>query len=215
MFRIGVTGGIGSGKSTICNLFASYGIATIDADQIAHSLTAANGAAISAIAEQFGSEVIDAKGALDRTKMRELVFIDPQARHRLEGILHPLIRKFSDEAANQASGPYVLFGIPLLVEGLRNTPLKSDDHNRPTSNRFDRILVVDCLPSEQLVRVQKRSKLSESAVLAIMQAQATRAERLKWANDVVLNFDGQTDCEAQVSRLHHLYLAMANGPLSI
>jgi dephospho-CoA kinase len=215
MFRIGVTGGIGSGKSTICNLFASYGITTIDADQIAHSLTTANGAAIPAIAEQFGSGVIDAQGALDRSKMRELVFVDPLARHRLESILHPLIRRFSDEAAKLASGPYVLFGIPLLVEGLRKTHLKTNDNNRPANNRFDRILVVDCLPSEQLVRVQKRSKLSESAVLAIMQAQATRAERLKWADDVVLNFDGQADCEAQVARLHYLYLAMAKDPLSV
>lgn len=215
MFRIGLTGGIGSGKSTICNLFASHGISTIDADQIAHSLTAANGAAIPAIAEQFGNQVIDARGALDRTQMRELVFVDPEARRRLEGILHPLIRQFSDEAATLASGPYVLFGIPLLVEGLREKHLKTNDSNRSVTNRFDRILVIDCLPNEQLVRVQRRSNLSESAVLAIMQAQATRAERLKWANDVVLNFDGQTDCEAQVSRLHHLYLAMAKDALFV
>jgi dephospho-CoA kinase len=211
MFRIGVTGGIGSGKSTICNLFAQYGITTVDADQVAHSLTAENGAAIPAIAEKFGAGVLNAQGALDRTKMRELVFVDPQARKSLEAILHPLIRQFSDEAASAATGSYVLFGIPLLVEGLKNSNNEPQAPNAKSTSRFDRIMVVDCLPNEQLVRVQKRSQLSESAVLAIMQAQVTRAERLKWANDVVLNFDGQTDCDAQVARLHQLYLNLAKN----
>jgi dephospho-CoA kinase len=175
MFRIGVTGGIGSGKSTICNLFARYGITTVDADQIAHSLTASGGAAISAIADQFGADVINAQGALDRNKMRELVFVDPLARKNLEAILHPLIRQFSDSAANAAPGPYVLFGIPLLVEGLRNSKHQPTANNTEPRNRFDRILVVDCLPSEQLVRVQKRSQLSEAAVLAIIR----RTSRLR------------------------------------
>lgn len=205
MFRIGVTGGIGSGKTTICNLFGSLGVTTVDADQIAHSLTAANGAAIASITDRFGSSVIDANGALDRAKMRELIFADPSARLQLEAILHPMIRQFSDQAALRADGPYVLFGIPLLVEGLRNTT------DRSTTHRFDRILVVDCLPEEQLLRVQKRSQLSEPAVLSIMQAQASRAERLKWADDVVLNFDNQRDCSEQVSRLHQMYLTMAKN----
>jgi dephospho-CoA kinase len=205
MFRIGVTGGIGSGKTTICNLFGSLGITTIDADQIAHSLTTANGAAIASITDRFGPTVIDSNGALDRAKMRELVFAAPSARQQLEAILHPMIRQFSDLAAQRADCPYVLFGIPLLVEGLRNAK------DRSATNRFDRILVVDCLPQEQLQRVQKRSQLSEAAVLSIMQAQASRAERLKWADDVILNFDNQADCSEQVSRLHHMYLTMAKN----
>jgi dephospho-CoA kinase len=205
MFRIGVTGGIGSGKTTICNLFGSFGITTIDADQIAHSLTAANGAAIASITDRFGPQVLDTNGGLDRAKMRELVFADPSARQQLEAILHPMIRQFSDLAAQRANCPYVLFGIPLLVEGLRNAK------DRGTTHRFDRILVIDCLPEEQLQRVQKRSQLSESAVLSIMQAQASRAERLKWADDVILNFDNQADCSEQVSRLHRMYLTMAKN----
>jgi dephospho-CoA kinase len=211
MFRIGVTGGIGSGKTTICNLFGQLGITTIDADQIAHRLTASDGAAMPAIVKNFGTQVVNNEGALDRSKMRDLIFVDPKARQGLEAILHPLIRQFSEEAAALASGPYVLLGIPLLVEGLRSAHSPPPTSQREKAKRFDRILVVDCLPNEQLARVQKRSQLSESAVMAIMKAQATRAERLRWADDIVLNFDHQTDCETQVSRLHSLYLTMAKS----
>ncbi len=207
MFKIGVTGGIGSGKTTICNLFRQHGIATIDADQLGHQLTAAGGQAITAISESFGSQVINSSGALDRNKMREIVFIDPSARQRLEAILHPLIRQQSDEAVARSAGPYVLLGIPLLIEGLK----KQAQLGLSSINRVDRVLVIDCLPSEQLQRVQQRNKLSEAAVQAIMQAQVSRQERLRWADDVILNFDGQVDCKEQVQRLHDLYLRLAQS----
>jgi dephospho-CoA kinase len=150
MLKIAVTGGIGSGKSTICQRFAQFGVQTVDTDQIAHGLTAPNGIAIAPITAAFGTQVIQSDGSLNRTAMREIVFTNPQARAQLESILHPLIRLASDAAMQAATGPYVLLGIPLL-----HTRAKRPDPSLAPleAPRFDRVLVVDCTPQEQLERV--------------------------------------------------------------
>lgn len=172
-FSVGLTGGIGSGKSTVASLFAEHGVPIIDTDVIAHRLTAPGGLAIAAIRAQFGPQFIDSSGALNRALMRERVFTDPHAKNHLEAILHPMIRNECEREAAQAQGPYLMFVVPLLIEspGWRQ--------------RVSRILVVDTSESEQIIRVMTRSGLSEDKVRAIMAAQATREQRLAAADDVI------------------------------
>lgn len=196
-FVVGLTGGIGSGKSTVAELFASHGVAVVDTDQIAHALTGPAGAAIPAIVGEFGCGVVDTAGALDRAAMRRLVFADPAARRRLESILHPLIRAESDRQCAAACGPYVLLVVPLLIE--------SGSYRQ----RCRRILVIDCQESTQISRVMARSGLSESDARAILEAQASRAERLAAADDVIVN-DGVAEAlPAQVAALHECYCCAA------
>lgn len=202
-FTVGLTGGIGSGKSTVAQLFEARGIAVVDADAIAHQLTAPGGAAIAAISSQFGAEFIDSGGALDRAKMRAHVFSRPQERKRLEAILHPLIRAETSRQADAAKSAYRILMIPLLVEAQANDPT--------WRARFDRVLVVDCSEATQVSRVMTRSGLTEAAVRTIMAAQAERSVRRAAADDIVDN-DGGTDMlPAQVERLHRRYLALAGG----
>ena len=199
-FVVGVTGGIGSGKSTVTDLLAEHGAAVVDTDAIAHELTGANGAAVSAIAAAFGVEVLRADGGLDRAEMRRLVFSDALARARLETILHPMIRRESEarcDAAGAQDAPYVLLAVPLLVEtgGYRE--------------RVARVLVIDCSEDVQVSRVMARSGLSADQVRAIMATQVSRAERLAIADDVVVN-DGDLDSlRDQLDVLHERYLTMA------
>ena len=199
-FVVGVTGGIGSGKSTVTDLLAEHGAAVVDTDAIAHELTGANGAAVSAIAAAFGVEVLRADGGLDRAEMRRLVFSDALARARLETILHPMIRRESEarcDAAGAQDAPYVLLVVPLLVEtgGYRE--------------RVARVLVIDCSEDVQVSRVMARSGLSADQVRAIMATQVSRAERLAIADDVVVN-DGDLDSlRDQLDVLHERYLTMA------
>ena len=203
-FVVGLTGGIGSGKTTVADLFAARGAAIVDTDLIAHALTGAGGEAIPAIRDAFGAGagVLAADGRLDRAAMRALAFADPSARARLEAILHPLIREQSERECQAAStAPYVLLVVPLLIE----SPV--------FRARVDRILVVDCDEAVQRRRVMARSGLGEDEVQAIMDVQATRAERLAAADDVVNN-DVDHDAEApvlvqQVEVLHAQYLALA------
>lgn len=198
-FSVGLTGGIGSGKTTVANLFAARGASVIDTDEIAHQLTRPGGIAIPAIAAQFGSDFIASTGALDRTRMRDLVFADPLQKKRLEAILHPLIRAECERAAAAAHGPYLLFVVPLLVE------------SGNWRQRVSRILVIDCPEQQQIIRVMDRNGLSEAQVRAIMASQASREERLAAADDVVLN-DGKLETlEPQVERLHALYCACAQS----
>lgn len=198
---IGLTGGIGSGKSTIGVAFERRGIALIDADGIAHAMTAPGGAGIEPIRRAFGPDFIAADGSMDRARMRTHVFRQPDARATLEAILHPLIR---DETARQlaaATSPYVILMIPLLVEGARKDPRWRD--------RFDRILVVDCRETTQITRVKARNGFDDDAIGRIMAAQATREERLTHADDVIDN-DGELDgVEPQVEALHQTYLDIA------
>jgi dephospho-CoA kinase len=176
--RIGLTGGIGSGKSTVLQMLAQLGAAVIDADAISRATTAAGGAAIAAIAQRFGSKFITPEGALDRERMRERAYADPQARKQLEEIIHPMVGTESArqvEAALAAGVPCIVFDIPLLVESGR------------WRSKLDRVLVVDCSAETQVERVVARSKLAPEAVRAIMAAQATRAQRLAAADIVICN----------------------------
>jgi dephospho-CoA kinase len=176
--RIGLTGGIGSGKSTVLEMLAQMGAAVVDADAISRDTTAAGGAAIAAISQQFGSDFITPEGALDRGRMRERAYADPQARQQLEAIIHPLVGAQSArqvQAALDAAVPCIVFDIPLLVESGR------------WRAQVDRVLVVDCSEQTQVERVVARSGLAPEAVRAIMAAQAPRARRLAAADIVICN----------------------------
>jgi dephospho-CoA kinase len=176
--RIGLTGGIGSGKSTVLQMLADLGAAVIDADAISRASTAPGGAAIAQIAAHFGSDFIAPDGALDRVRMRERAYADPQARRELEAIIHPLVGAESArqvEAALAANVPCIVFDIPLLVESGR------------WRGQVDKVLVVDCAPETQVERVVARSALQPDAVRAIMAAQATREQRLAAADIVICN----------------------------
>lgn len=199
MLRVNITGGIGSGKSTVANFFAKLGIAVVDTDQIAHGLTSSNGAALPFIRSTFGEQFIDTHGAMNRPMMREHVFANPSARTALEQILHPLIRSETLAFVEATQSPYVMVQIPLLVESLlRSKPAQSDA----------RTLVVDCLETEQIARVCARNTFSVEQVKTIMSAQVNRTTRLSFATDIVANFNHQVDLEAQLSRLHAIFLRL-------
>ena len=192
MLKIGLTGGIGSGKTRVADLLQARGAAIIDSDAIAHALTAPGGAGIAPLRAAFGDEMIDVHGALDRARMRELVFRDRAAKTRLEAILHPMIRAHIDAAAAESTGLYQVFVVPLLVE------------SGQWAGRVDRVCVVDCDEETQIRRVQTRSGLTRDAVERIMLVQAMRDERLGAADDVIVN-DGATtadELEARVETLH-------------
>lgn len=195
-FVVGLTGGVGSGKSTVADLFVEQGAGLVDTDAIAHELTVAEGLAMPALIAEFGPAIRAADGALDRAAMRQLAFADPSVRRRLEGILHPLIRQISGERCRDAGSPYVILAVPLLVE--------SGNYRE----RCDRIVVVDCPESLQMERVMARNGLSAEQVGAIIAAQATRQQRLAVADDVVLNDGERTKIRQQVKVLHANYLAL-------
>ena len=199
---IGLTGGIGSGKSTVADLLVARGAALVDTDRIAHALTAPGGDAIAPIRTAFGEGVIAADGRLDRAAMRAIAFSDPAARRRLEGILHPMIRARTQagiEAAVAAGAPYVLVAVPLLVE--------SGDWR----GSYDRVLVVDCPEPVQVDRVMSRSALPREQVEAILAAQATRVQRLAAADDVVDNGGAPAALTAQIDRLHAAYVGLSRS----
>lgn len=177
--RIGLTGGIGSGKSTVAALWVQRGAALVDTDAIARSLTQPGGAAIAPLAQAFGPAIIDATGAMDRQRMREKVFADSGAKRQLELILHPLIGLACDEQARQATGPAVLFDVPLLVESVR------------WRSRVDRVLVVDADAPTQIARVIARSGWPRETVEQVIAQQAPRALR-RAAADAVLHNQGKS-----------------------
>ena len=197
MLVVGLTGGIGSGKSAAADEFARLGATVVDTDAIAHELTAPGGAAVPRIEKQFGKAFVSA-GAMDRKRMRERVFADPDAKKALEEILHPMIRAESAlriaAARREKAGPYVIHVVPLLVE--------SPDYRK----RVDRVLVVDVPEQTQVERVRLRSGLSEDEVRAIMRTQVPRAERLAAADDVIDNAGPREALRTQVAALHHKYL---------
>ncbi len=196
-FAVGLTGGIGSGKTAVADLFAKRGVTIVDSDAIAHELTRSAGPAIAAIRSEFGAGLIGADGALDRAAMRRLAFADPGARRRLEAILHPLIRRESDRRAGDAPGPYAILSVPLLVE------------SGVDRSRYARVLVVDCTQDQQIDRVTRRSGLSKEEVLGILAAQASREQRLACADDVIDNTGPPQALDPQVARLHEQYLTLA------
>lgn len=197
MFVVGLTGGIGSGKSTVANAFAALGVPVIDTDVIARELTAPGEAALDAIRAAFGETVMQAGGTLDRAALRRRVFADAAARHQLEAILHPAIRQRVKQALAQLNAPYALLVIPLLVE------------TGAYHDMLQHILVVDCPETLQLARVMSRSGLRRDEVMAILAAQATRAERLAVADDVILNTASTEDLQVEVAGLHQRYLGLA------
>lgn len=202
-FVIGLTGGIGSGKTTVADLFAELGAAVVDTDVIARELTSAHGAAMPEIARVFGNTVLQPDGSLDRAAMRRLCFSDPPVRKRLEAILHPMIRSESVARCQRADyAPYVLLVVPLLIE------------SGAYRGRVNRILVVDCDEAQQVARVVARSGLSEEEVRGIMTTQATRAERLAAADDVVTNAGSRDELQAQVLTLHKRYFELARNVIS-
>lgn len=194
-YIVGVSGGIGSGKSTVAEFFVRLGAAVIDTDQVAHALTANGGAAIPALRAAFGDAVMTPAGGLDRPAMRQRVFAHPAERRRLEAILHPLIRQESQRLCAAAEAAYALLLIPLLAETAASSPYRF----------LDRILIVDCDEATQLSRVMRRNELSEAEVRAIMATQVGRDARRALADDLIVN-DGQLDAVAsQVAALHARY----------
>ncbi|HXZ09638.1 MAG TPA: dephospho-CoA kinase [Paraburkholderia sp.] len=197
-FAVGLTGGIGSGKSTVADLFAARGVSIIDTDLIAHRVTAPGGAAMEHIASEFGASFVAADGSLDRAKMRALVFSDDTARGRLEAITHPLIREETERERNEARGPYLMVVVPLLVE------------SGSWKTRVNRILVVDCSVETQIARVMRRNAFPREEVLAIIARQATREARLAAADDVIVNEGASIEAlGAEVDELHHRYVALS------
>jgi dephospho-CoA kinase len=200
MWVVGLTGGIGSGKSTVADNFAAQGVPVIDTDVIARDLTAPGGAALDAVRAAFGEAVMQADGTLDRAALRRRVFSDSASRHHLEAILHPLIRQRVEQALGTLTAPYALVVVPLLVEtgGYRDV--------------LDRVLVVDCPEDLQIERVMARSGLTRDEVTAILAAQASRAERLAAADDVIVNSASPEALRTQVAALHRRYLAFSTTP---
>ncbi len=200
-YRVGLTGGIGSGKSTVAALFAECGVAIIDSDAISHGLTQPGGGAIEAIRTAFGDSYLSASGALDRARMRQLVFSDIAAKQRLEAILHPLIRAqmLAQAEATTEIAPYLLLVIPLLFETANYREL------------VQRTLVVDCTEPTQIARAMQRSGLTEHEVRAIMAQQISRVERLRRADDIIQN-DAELDVlRLQVAQLHQRYIDHSAG----
>jgi dephospho-CoA kinase len=197
-YLVGLTGGIGSGKSTVAELFAALGVRVIDTDLISHQLTKAGGAAIPLIRKAFGDDYIDAGGALDRGRMRALVFADPVAKQRLEAILHPLILdQTKQQAASPAGAPYTLIVVPLLFESGRY------------ADWIDFTIAVDCPEATQITRTKQRSQLSETDVRAIMAQQISRAERLTLADETIRNDGTLEDLKSQVVGMHRRLSALA------
>jgi len=196
-FSVGLTGGIGCGKTTVANRFGALGASLVDTDDIAHALTAPGGAAMPAIMAAFGDDFATPDGALDRVRMRQLVFTDPQAKHRLEAILHPRISAAAMAAAAAATGPYLMYVVPLLVE------------SGTWKSRVTRVLAIDCPEEVQVARVMARNGLSEKQVRDIMANQASRAERLAAADDVLTNDGALAALEPQIQRLHGIYMAFS------
>lgn len=199
-FSVGLTGGVGSGKSTIATMLSEHGAAIVDADAIAHQLTNTGGAAIEALREAFGTEAVGADGSLDRVRMRAHVFSEPAARAQLESLLHPMIRAAMRErgAALIADGcPYIVFVVPLLVE---------------TGNwrsHVDRVLLIDCSEATQIARVCARTGIDEKLAQKIISSQATRPQRLAAADDVLVNEAPLDEIGHKVEHLHRAYLRSA------
>jgi dephospho-CoA kinase len=194
--RIGLTGGIASGKSTVEQRFTELGVPVINADDSSRAVVARGQPGLAAVVERFGSGILTPQGELDRRELRSLIFSDAARRKELEAILHPLIRADMEQRSSQATGPYVILSIPLLVEG-------------NARSRCERILVVDADESLQLARLMSRDAVSEAEARATLAAQASRTARLAAADDVLVNSGTVADLRQAVDRLHRRYLELA------
>jgi dephospho-CoA kinase len=197
-FRIGLTGGIACGKTTVANLFAALGASIIDTDLLAREVVAPGSALLREIAAHFGPELIGKDGSLDRAELRSRVFADPAERTWLEQLTHPAIRTLTDERCDATSGAYCMVAIPLLVE----TGAKA---------RFDRVLVVDCDPALQLSRLMARDGTTREQALRMLAAQVRREERLAAADDVIHNDGDIAALRDQVEKLHRQYVTAAKA----
>jgi len=196
--RVGLTGGIASGKTTVANFFADLGVPVIDTDVIARDVVAKGAPALAQIRAALGDEVFSDDGTLDRNAMRKLVFSDQRKRRQLEGILHPRIREAAIRQAQAVTCPYMIIVVPLLVES-------------PMHEFMDRVLVVDCSEDVQLSRLLKRDTEHEGQARRMIAAQASRDERLAIADDVVLNDSGLDETRSKVDALHNAYLGLSNS----
>ena len=199
-FSVGLTGGIGSGKTGVANAFASRGASIVDTDVIARQLTAPGGLGIASIEAVFGAGMIATDGAMDRAKMREAVFADPAIRQRLESILHPIIRSEAQNQMDAARGLYTIVVVPLLTEA-----------GQSGHWQFSRVLVVDCDEQIQLQRVMQRDGLGESLVKSIIAQQASRQQRLAIADDILTNQSKFDDLIPEIDRLHRKYCELAGA----
>lgn len=197
MLRIGLTGGIGSGKSSVCRLFAAMNVPVIDTDIIAREVVEPGQPGLLALTSAFGQEILDNAGQLNRRVLRERVFQDKAQRQRLEAILHPLIRAALHEQLNTVTAPYVIIAIPLLLE-------------KGWENEVDRILVIDTNEALQISRTMARDEADEEAVQCIMQSQVSRSTRVAAADDIIHNEGDYTELERQVEVLHRYYLSLAS-----
>ncbi|GLS82255.1 dephospho-CoA kinase [Paraferrimonas haliotis] len=195
-YIVGLTGGIGSGKTTIANLFADKGITLVDADVIARDMVAPNSPALQAIIERYGAHILDNQGQLDRAKLRLRVFDDDDERTWLNGLLHPMIRKHMLKQAREARSEYAIMVVPLLVEN-------------SLTQMVNRILVVDVDPETQITRTMARDKVTREQVQAILDAQASRQDRLTLADDVIANEQTMEQLTLTVEQLHQSYLQAA------
>lgn len=196
MLIVGLTGGIGCGKSAAAEIFTRLGAAVIDTDQIAHQLTALGQPALTAIRGQFGADYFLSDGNLDRARLRKLIFSDAAAKKQLEALLHPLIQEEVRGRLITVQSPYTIVAVPLLLETGAYHEL------------VQRILVVDCSEEQQVERVMARSRLSEEEVRAIMASQISRSERLRLADDIIDNHGDRSALQQQVERLHRRYLQL-------
>jgi dephospho-CoA kinase len=197
-FRIGLTGGIACGKSTVANLFAALGVTIVDTDLLAREVVAPGSPLLDEIGRRFGPEVLQKDGSLDRTALRARVFANPAERQWLEQLTHPAIRDLTDARCESATGPYVMVAIPLLVE-------------TAGAKRFDRVLVVDCDPELQLARLQARDGATREQAARMLAAQATREQRLAVADDVIQNDGDIANLRDQVEGLHRQYLSLTQS----
>ena len=197
MLTIGLTGGIGSGKSTVANFFQELGIDVIDSDKLAHQLTETFQPAYFEIIKKFGNQVITKEGHLNRKALREIIFKEPTYKKWLEELLHPLIKQKIIEELTLCSSAYVIIVVPLLVEaGMTGT--------------FERILVVDSPMAKQLERTLERDKANEELILQIMSSQATKEQRLAVATDIIVNDKNLANLKNAVENLHYFYLRLAS-----
>jgi dephospho-CoA kinase len=197
-YRVGLTGGIACGKSTVANLFAALGASIVDTDVLAREVVAPGSPLLPRISEHFGEQVLQKDASLDRARLRELVFANPAERQWLESLTHPAIRELTDARCESATGRYVIVAIPLLVE-------------TQGAERFDRVLVVDCDPALQLARVQARDGSTSREAAQVLAAQASREQRLAVADDVILNNGDIAALRDQVEKLHRQYSAAASS----
>jgi dephospho-CoA kinase len=201
MLKIGLTGGIGSGKSTVCDIFQNLGINIIDADHIAKALVKPGFPAFRQIIAQFGEAFLNTDGNLDRDKLRNLIFADKTKKQLLENILHPLVYQQIAEEIRHAVSPYCIIAVPLLLETQKK-------------QLFDRILVVDCSIEMQLQRVESRDQLKREQILSIIASQISRELRLQQADDIIDNSASTTQLAEQIKRLHNSYLLLATARTS-